>query len=42
VVIENNEVIGLLSMRDIVRCWSGAATAGAGAPAPRAPEAARA
>lgn len=24
VVIENNEVIGLLSMRDIVRCWSGA------------------
>jgi CBS domain-containing protein len=30
VVIENNEVIGLLSMRDIVRCWSGAA-AGASA-----------
>jgi CBS domain-containing protein len=29
VVIENNEVIGLLSMRDIVRSWSGAA-AGAG------------
>ncbi len=29
VVIENNEVIGLLSMRDIVRCWSGAAAAGA-------------
>jgi CBS domain-containing protein len=24
VVIEDNEVIGLLSMRDIVRCWSGA------------------
>jgi CBS domain-containing protein len=35
VVIENNEVVGLLSMRDIVRCWSGAS-------APRAPEAARA
>jgi len=34
VVIEANEVIGLLSMRDIVRCWSGAATpAGAAAPA---------
>jgi CBS domain-containing protein len=27
VVIENDEVIGLLSMRDIVRSWSGAATA---------------
>jgi CBS domain-containing protein len=25
VVIEDDEVIGLLSMRDIVRCWSGAA-----------------
>ncbi|HEX3921082.1 MAG TPA: CBS domain-containing protein [Streptosporangiaceae bacterium] len=24
VVIEDNEVVGLLSMRDIVRCWSGA------------------
>ena len=24
VVVENNEVTGLLSMRDIVRCWSGA------------------
>ena len=35
VVIEDDEVIGLLSMRDIVRCWSGAA-------AVRAPEAARA
>jgi CBS domain-containing protein len=23
VVVEGNEVIGLLSMRDIVRCWSG-------------------
>jgi CBS domain-containing protein len=32
VVIENHGVIGLLSMRDIVRCWSGAA---AGAPAGR-------
>ena len=39
VVIEDHEVIGLLSMRDIVRCWSGAAT---GAAASRAPEAARA
>ncbi len=39
VVIEDDEVIGLLSMRDIVRCWSGAA---AGAAASRAPEAARA
>ena len=30
VVIEGNEVTGLLSMRDIVRCWSGArAPAGA-------------
>ena len=28
VVIEDNEVIGLLSMRDIVRCWSGSAAAG--------------
>ena len=27
VVIEDNEVVGLLSMRDIVRCWSGAAAA---------------
>ena len=27
VVIEDNEVIGLLSMRDIVRCWSGTAVA---------------
>ena len=39
VVIEDHEVIGLLSMRDIVRCWSGAA---AGAEAGRAPEGARA
>ena len=39
VVIEDHEVIGLLSMRDIVRCWSGAATE---AGASRAPEAARA
>ena len=28
VVIENHEVIGLLSMRDIVRCWAGTAAAG--------------
>lgn len=35
VVIEHYEVVGLLSMRDIVRCWSGAmASAGTGA-APR-------
>jgi CBS domain-containing protein len=27
VVIENNEVLGLLSMRDIVRCWSGTGSA---------------
>jgi CBS domain-containing protein len=27
VVIEDHEVIGLLSMRDIVRCWSGTAVA---------------
>jgi CBS domain-containing protein len=27
VVIEDHEVIGLLSMRDIVRCWSGSAVA---------------
>ena len=40
VVIEDHEVIGLLSMRDIVRCWSGAATGDAAAS--RAPEAARA
>jgi len=39
VVIEDHEVIGLLSMRDIVRCWSGAA---AGSAAGRASEAARA
>jgi CBS domain-containing protein len=39
VVIEDDEVIGLLSMRDIVRCWSGAA---ADAAASRAPEAATA
>ena len=28
VVIEDNEVVGLLSMRDIVRCWAGTAAAG--------------
>jgi CBS domain-containing protein len=39
VVIEDHEVIGLLSMRDIVRCWSGPA---AGSAAGRAPEEARA
>ncbi len=37
VVIEDREVIGLVSMRDIVRCWSGALAGasadGAGAPA---------
>jgi len=40
VVIENHEVVGLLSMRDIVRCWSGAAEAGA--PTDRARAAAQA
>jgi CBS domain-containing protein len=39
VVIEDDEVIGLLSMRDIVRSWSGAA---AGAAASRASQTARA
>jgi CBS domain-containing protein len=39
VVIEDDEVIGLLSMRDIVRSWSAAA---AGSAAARAPQAARA
>jgi CBS domain-containing protein len=39
VVIEGDEVIGLLSMRDIVRCWSEAA---AGSAASWAPQAARA
>jgi CBS domain-containing protein len=29
VVIEDYEVVGLLSMRDIVRCWSGNLVAGA-------------
>ena len=33
VVIDGAEVAGLLSMRDIVRCWSGAG-AGAGASVP--------
>jgi signal-transduction protein with cAMP-binding, CBS, and nucleotidyltransferase domain len=27
IVLEENEVAGLLSMRDIVRCWSGASVA---------------
>jgi CBS domain-containing protein len=30
VVLENGEVTGLLSMRDIVRCWSGAPDAAPG------------
>ena len=42
VVIERQEVIGLLSMRDIVRCWSGARGSAATAAAGRAPQAARA
>jgi CBS domain-containing protein len=29
IVIDGTEVTGLLSMRDIVRCWSGQATGGA-------------
>jgi CBS domain-containing protein len=32
VVIENNEVAGLLSMRDIVRCWSRAVVLGGATP----------
>jgi len=28
VVVEDHEVVGLLSMRDIVRCWSGVSPAG--------------
>jgi len=39
VVVEDDGVIGLLSMRDIVRCWSGATT---GSAESRAPQAARA
>jgi CBS domain-containing protein len=35
VVIEDYEVIGLLSMRDIVRCWSGAMAGAGTGPAPR-------
>jgi signal-transduction protein with cAMP-binding, CBS, and nucleotidyltransferase domain len=35
VVIENYEVVGLLSMRDIVRCWSGAMTAAGTGATPR-------
>jgi CBS domain-containing protein len=35
VVIENYEVVGLLSMRDIVRCWSGAMAAAGTGPAHR-------
>ena len=38
VVIEDDEVVGLLSMRDIVRSWSGSA---AGSAASRAPQEAR-
>jgi CBS domain-containing protein len=33
IVLEGNEVAGLLSMRDIVRCWSGARTESASATA---------
>jgi CBS domain-containing protein len=37
VVVEDHEVVGLLSMRDIVRCWSeaGAASGGASSAAAR-------
>ncbi|HEX5189991.1 MAG TPA: CBS domain-containing protein, partial [Streptosporangiaceae bacterium] len=28
VVVDQGEVTGLLSMRDIVRCWSGASSSG--------------
>ena len=33
VVVEGQEVTGLLSMRDIVRCWSGSGAASPTAPA---------
>jgi CBS domain-containing protein len=33
IVVADNEVAGLLSMRDIVRCWSGKAAVGAAAAA---------
>ena len=33
VVVEGNDVAGLLSMRDIVRCWTPAAAAAAAVPA---------
>jgi CBS domain-containing protein len=32
VVVEGHEVVGLLSMRDIVRCWSGSLRTGGDAP----------
>ena len=35
VVIEDYEVVGLLSMRDIVRCWSGAMATAGSSSAPR-------
>jgi CBS domain-containing protein len=42
VVVEEDEVIGLLSMRDIVRCWSGQPAPDAVAAVPRARTATRA
>ena len=42
VVIEDNDVIGLLSMRDIVRCWSGVTPHGPRDPAPQVFAASRA
>jgi CBS domain-containing protein len=43
VVVEDHDVVGLLSMRDIVRCWSGAPAAGDAVSAvPRARTATRA
>ena len=42
VVIEDHEVIGLLSMRDIVRCWYDEGSAGPETTAARIREAARA
>lgn len=33
IVVDGTEVAGLLSMRDIVRCWSGKTSVGAGASA---------
>jgi CBS domain-containing protein len=41
VVVEDHEVVGLLSMRDIVRCWSETGGAGSATAAGAGPAAAR-